>query len=291
MMFLDEQGNRWYKGNLHTHTTRSDGQRSPEEAIGIYRAAGYDFLALTDHWTFGEPRAEEDFLLLSGCEYDVGQNVRDGIYHIVGIGMETDPKLERGQAVTAQSLIDSIHAADGLAILAHPAWSLNRAGEVARLTGLDGCEIFNSTSDLPWNCRPYSGAFLDELATWGQYPPCMAADDAHGYTGDQTRSWLMVRADELSRDAILAAIRRGDFYATQGPRFSVEQTEGRLIVRSTPVQSIVFFTDSVWVPDRATCGDGVCEAVYELKSYERFVRIELTDAEGRSAWSSFFVSD
>ncbi len=45
-----------YKGNLHTHTTCSDGVRSPEEAIAAYREAGYDFLAITDHrlYTPGE---------------------------------------------------------------------------------------------------------------------------------------------------------------------------------------------------------------------------------------------
>ena len=39
----------WYKGNLHTHTTRSDGHFDPEEVVRRYREADYDFLALTDH--------------------------------------------------------------------------------------------------------------------------------------------------------------------------------------------------------------------------------------------------
>ena len=39
----------WYKGNLHTHTTQSDGAVSPEEMMACYRKAGYDFLALSDH--------------------------------------------------------------------------------------------------------------------------------------------------------------------------------------------------------------------------------------------------
>ena len=37
----------FYRGNTHCHTTRSDGRRSPEEVIALYREAGYDFLALT----------------------------------------------------------------------------------------------------------------------------------------------------------------------------------------------------------------------------------------------------
>ena len=41
--------NRW-KINLHTHTTRSDGSRTPEEVAEIYKKAGYDVIAVTDHW-------------------------------------------------------------------------------------------------------------------------------------------------------------------------------------------------------------------------------------------------
>jgi histidinol phosphatase-like PHP family hydrolase len=48
---------RFYKGNLHTHSTRSDGAREPADVCAAYRDAGYDFLALTDHFLekFGFP--------------------------------------------------------------------------------------------------------------------------------------------------------------------------------------------------------------------------------------------
>ena len=37
------------KGNLHAHTTFSDGVRSPQALIAEYESRGYDFLAITDH--------------------------------------------------------------------------------------------------------------------------------------------------------------------------------------------------------------------------------------------------
>jgi len=43
-----EEG-RWFKGNVHTHSTASDGTRTPEQLVKIYREAGYDFLSITDH--------------------------------------------------------------------------------------------------------------------------------------------------------------------------------------------------------------------------------------------------
>ena len=41
---------RFWRGNLHTHSTRSDGGLPPEAVADFYTGAGYDFLALTDHF-------------------------------------------------------------------------------------------------------------------------------------------------------------------------------------------------------------------------------------------------
>ena len=73
-MYTDKYGNKWYKGNLHTHTTVSDGKKSPEDTKALYRSLGYDFIALTDHFKYGEG-CEDDpsgLLVLSGAEYDHG---------------------------------------------------------------------------------------------------------------------------------------------------------------------------------------------------------------------------
>ncbi len=47
------QSGKFYKGNLHTHTTRSDGSSEPEETAKRYRQEGNSFLAITDHWVYG----------------------------------------------------------------------------------------------------------------------------------------------------------------------------------------------------------------------------------------------
>ena len=43
------QSKRWYKGNLHTHTTMSDGDSTPEVVAQWYKEHGYQFLILSDH--------------------------------------------------------------------------------------------------------------------------------------------------------------------------------------------------------------------------------------------------
>ncbi len=289
-MLLDNQGRRWWKGNLHTHTTRSDGLKTPEEVTALYRAKDYDFLALTDHWTLSDERAENGLLLLAGCEYDVGGTAREGVFHIVGAGMSAPPALRKGPGLTPQKIIDGINAAGGLAILAHPAWSLNRVGDVLGLTGLAGVEIYNTVSGTPWNARPYSGAFVDQMAVEGALLPCMAADDAHFYQGDETRSYLLVQARECTGAALTQAIRAGRFYATQGPTFSMEIRDDALEVTCSPVDEVVFYSDSLYARDRVTRGNGVTAARYEIKKpTDHFVRVELTDRDGNTAWSSPFA--
>lgn len=284
-MFVDAKGNRWYKGNLHTHTTCSDGRKTPEEVIQLYQNAGYDFLALTDHWFFSETQKKENFLLISGCEYDIGSSAQEEIYHILALGMDRDPCL-KPRTQSTQDIINVIKDHGGLAILAHPAWSLNRPDHVKKLIGLDGTEIYNTVSGFPWNCRAYSGNFVDLMAAEGVLLPCFAQDDAHFYNGDETKSFIYVKAEELTQRSILSAIKKGDFYASQGPRFEVVHKDDRLIVTSTPVQRIVFFTDTVYVHDRTTAGDYITRGEYQIKDRDTFVRVELLDQEGRMAWSS-----
>src|SRR5947209_6191196 len=72
---FDKPG-RFWRGNLHTHSTLSDGALSPEEVCALYRDAGYDFLALTDHFLerYGYPVADtrpfrnDGFTTLLGAE-------------------------------------------------------------------------------------------------------------------------------------------------------------------------------------------------------------------------------
>lgn len=284
----EEEGGVWLRGNLHMHTRRSDGVKQFEEAVALYEEAGYDFIAVTDHWVVSEKDTTPGgMLLLAGCEYNVGETVQKGVYHIVGVGMERAPALARSQKdLCAQKIIDEIRAAGGAAILAHPAWSLNSAEAVQRLHGLIGTEIYNTTSDFPANARPYSGLFVDQLASLGVLLPCMAADDAHWYQEDVHGGWIMVHAKEKTHEAVMAAICAGDFYATQGPKIKLTVENGVAHVACSPASRVVFYSDAVWSDQRVTSGENITHAICELQPFETFVRAEVIDAQGRTAYSS-----
>lgn len=132
-------------GNLHTHTTNSDGVLLPEVVKAKYREMGYDFIALSVHWHFGEGSENDPsgLLVLSGIEYNFNDiDILTGVYHILSIGALYEPEVK--PCDTAQSAIDKINAAGGIPILAHPAWSMNMYDMIIGLSGIFAKEIFLS---------------------------------------------------------------------------------------------------------------------------------------------------
>src|SRR5690349_15494347 len=84
---------QWFRGNLHAHTTNSDGAMPPERLVAHYEYAGWDFLALTDHWRVSEianPAAFPHITVLRGTEVNTpnGSASAGSNFHIVGIGMQ-----------------------------------------------------------------------------------------------------------------------------------------------------------------------------------------------------------
>ena len=287
-MYKDIFGNDRYRVNLHMHTTLSDGRVEPKEAERIYRAAGYDAIAITDHWVYGEEHKTEDGLLvLSGAEYNIlGTTSREGLFHIVGFGMKTKPVID--QSADAQGAIDAIKAAGGVAVIAHPAWSLNTPEHILPLTGADATEIYNTISGLYMSRRADSSLIVDMLGAKGRFYPLIAADDTHRYEADACYAYVMVKAAECTSEAICKAILDGDFYASEGPEVHIWREGDEIVARSSPVQEIVFLSDSVW-SRRAFTADGITEARYKISPTDTFVRAEVTDENGLRAWTNIII--
>jgi len=283
MKFFSEQAG-WYKGNLHTHTTVSDGKYTPEQTMNLYKENGYDFMAMTDHWKLSHEGCWQDMLLLPGIELDT--NVGHQGFHIVGVGMTGELKAERGMA--PQLLIDAINEAGGKAILAHPAWSLLYPQDMAALKGLAGSEVMNSVSRTPFNGdRADSAVLLDITATLGSLLPFMAADDSHFYKGEQCTNFIWVNAEALTAEAIMKAVGERKFFASQGPRFKQIEIEDNVMrVWCTPCERAVFYSQALWRNERVQNQSGAEYYEYVIGENERFIRCEIIDAQGCKAWSS-----
>lgn len=289
-MFTDMYGNTRYKIGLHIHTTLSDGKVSPEEAARIYKEAGFDAIAITDHWKFHGADTLSGLPILSGCEYNLGaSDTSVDVMHIVGVGMETVPQLTKDTA-SRQDVIDAINQNGGIAILAHPAWSLNTPEHALALSGFAATEIYNTVSNVNQSSRPYSGYFVDLLANKGTAYPLIATDDTHYYNGeDNTKSYIMVKAESLTRENILNAVKNGDFYATQGPELHIRREEDKLIADCSPCVMIDFLSNAAWGPDRITRGENLTHAEYRIKPHDKWVRVEVHDENGNYAWSNVLM--
>jgi len=288
---FEVEGN-WYKGNIHTHTTNSDGEFSPEKVIEGYKKKNYDFLAITDHnkVTDVEEYSREDFLLVPGIEIDVGKNSVGNTYHLVGInvkeGFEASPEFRA--KLGAQEGIDFLKEKGGEAILAHPYWSGSTMEDLFPLKGQLGIEVYNSTC-LKGIGKGLSSVYWDALLAKGRLNWGFAVDDAHFHYADGYRGWIIVKAPALDKESIISSIKKGLFYSSTGPRIKEINFDGKrvCILTSSPVKVINFICDnargrSIWKEN----GKEFLEAEYELKGKEKYLRVECIDKNGETAWTN-----
>jgi len=149
------------KVNLHIHSTYSDGKSSVQSIIKQAKDKGYKAFAITDHNTIGAHLDNSDAGIITGVEFDVWYKYI--FLHLLAYGFDVNyeglkkfyAKDKRGTEMDIirffakrdlQELINEIHNAGGIAVLAHPAccWALNMENFIKDLTkmGLDGLEVF-----------------------------------------------------------------------------------------------------------------------------------------------------
>ncbi|MBN1401612.1 MAG: CehA/McbA family metallohydrolase [Anaerolineae bacterium] len=283
----------WYKGNLHTHTTQSDGLFTPDQAIAWYREHGYDFIAVTDHWVFTQGQTfapSTQFITLSGAE------LHGPGYHMLALGSFALPDEATGDS--AQAIADAIGRQGGLAYIAHPYWMGQTSADIGQIGGLAGVEVFNSVCEM-MDGLGYASVQWDELLASGLRLTGLAVDDVHWRHGAQGQGFVMVRAPQLEEQAILEALRSGHFYASTGPTLSdlrvVAGSDGgpALQVRCSPCQSITFYAAaSHGHRFKAAAGEWLDGAVWPIRAEQVYLRVECRDAMGHTAWSNpVFVQD
>jgi len=264
----------WFKGNTHLHPLESG--ESLQDALNHYWYDGYDFLAASDH----------------NAVTDVSQFVPPGKLaipgeecsrHVVGVGLKQT--IPRQESDTRQENIDRINDQGGLAIVAHPEWSGMTRQELAQLRGMIGIEVFNGLCSI--SGRGFSTNHWDYLMTAHQRPYWgFASDDAHKVLRCLGMGWIMVRAPQLSREGVLGAIRAGNFYATQGPRFEHIRLEGQdLIVHTSSIVLVQFRGRNFGILAQED-GAHVKQARYTITGEELYVRVEIRDGAGRHAWTN-----
>jgi predicted metal-dependent phosphoesterase TrpH len=273
----------WFRGNTHAHSTLSDGEWELDRVVAFYRERGYAFLAMTDHDLFTDLSGctTGEFLGLSSDEVTVR-----GRHHLVGLNL----KGPVASFTYHQSTITAISDQGGLAILAHPLWSAFSVERCLGLHGYHAIEILNVVCNyLEYN--GYAVQYWDELLRQGVRVWGIAADDAHRFPYQGAKGWIVVNADRLTADDIVANIRAGNFYASSGPTIDrFEVAGGTIRVRCSPAIEIRFMNGGV-NPAALFRGEGLTHAEHTPRPTDPYVRIEVVDAQMQSAWSQPFFID
>ncbi len=292
---FDKPG-RFWRGNLHTHSTLSDGMLSPEQVCTLYREAGYDFLALTDHFLerYGYPLADTQpyrrtgFTTIIGAELHTGRTDTDQLWHILAVGLPLDfapyRPGETGPEVAARALEAGAYVA-----AAHPQWYGLTEQDVRSLGPIHAVEVYNATS-VDHNDKPDSLYMLDLLLMRGlRYNAC-ATDDTHSNPArhDALRGWVCVKSEALEPQPLLGALKAGQYYSSTGPQIhDVQLTAGDAVrVRCSPAARV--FATGYGSASSSVFGNGITEAELPLKPFRDrgWFRITVRDELGGRAWSN-----
>ncbi|MCB1489208.1 MAG: CehA/McbA family metallohydrolase [Bauldia sp.] len=284
---------RFWRGNIHTHSTHSDGALEAKEVCSHYRAKGYDFLCLSDHFladygfpiTDTRPFRTNRFTTVLGAELHAPANSHGEIWHVLAVGLPEDfaaPEAdETGVALAARA-----RAAGAFVGIAHPAWSgLTIEDGRAMADAAHAVEIYNHDSAVAC-ARPDGTYLLDQLLNEGHRLTAYAADDAHFKTNDGCGGWMMVKAEDNEPAALVEAMKAGNFYSSQGPaihEFAVE--DGEVRVKCSPVVTIVLLGRGT--RNESRCGRQISRASLSIEKFRGdWMRLVVIDEAGKSAWSN-----
>ena len=287
-----ERPGRFFRGNLHTHSNLSDGAETPERVCAHYREAGYDFLALTDHFMqrYSFPIADtlpfrtNSFTTILGAELHAPANSHAELWHILAVGLPED-FAPNAEGETGAALAARAAEAGAFVAIAHPEWSSLSIEDGRALAAAHAVEIYNNGCAIEC-CRGGGAYLIDALANEGRDLFAIATDDAHFQVEDAGGGWVMVKAEANEPAALLAALKAGDFYSSQGPLIhSAAIVGGALQVECSPVVNVAVVGRGSHAKN--ICGRQLTRAEIPLEKFAGdWVRLIVTDAAGRSAWSN-----
>ena len=294
---------RFFRGNLHCHSNRSDGQVEPVEVVAAYRDAGYDFIVLSDHfepdygWRITDTRdlRSADFTTIVGAELSSAEWDDRDVYFVTAAGLPVDFQPPRdGDRVEA---IRRAHEGGAFVLLLHPGLTnmpLAGLGELPGLEAIDAVEVYNHNMAVGSHPdRANGGATLDALLESGRRVFATAGDDAHfDLATDRFGGWVEVHAPAREPEALLASLKAGTYYSTQGPRIERLEHDGdHLHVATSPASAIALGGGGDRWQDAssraADPGEQITDATFDLGPFEgAYCRVIVTGADGKLAWSN-----
>ncbi len=223
--YLLPENGKFYKANLHCHSTLSDGKLSPEELKETYLEKGYSIIAYTDHDIFipHNDLTDDNFLALNGFEIEINEETDNKwpltkCCHICYIALDKDTVIQpmwnekylfgnsvnyKNEVKIDKSLPPFERRYDGESVSEmmqtgrdngffvtynHPTWSLESYPEYIGYNNMNAFEMFNG-SCIAAGFDDYNPRVYDDMLRSGKHIYCIGADDNHNVHPRDTRKW------------------------------------------------------------------------------------------------------
>lgn len=313
----------FYKANLHSHSTVSDGAMSPEEMKKMYMDKGYSIIAYTDHnILIGHNELTDDnFLALNGYEMDLTSqepeygpakrtchiclvsldkdNLTQVCYNRTKFFMcvnpeymgkakidETKPDFIRVYSPECVNEIIKTGVENGFFVTYnHPTWSGETFADYGKYHGMHAMEICNYSS-YEQGFAEYNEHEYDEMLRNGEKIYCIATDDNHNRSEDSFGGFTVINAEKLDYPTIADALKNGSFYASQGPEiYDLWYEDGKIGIKCSGAKSIRINSGirRSEIVYAKNRENPVTSAVFEINELDKYVRITVTDFEGNHA--------
>lgn len=255
-ILLDSAKN-FYRGNMHCHSTLSDGHFTPEQIKEIYKEKGYSFVAFTDHEHINDNShlADKDFIAITGGEFAIKQFPKESTlknfdmkvchlnlyardahndytfcYNWVADHFSSPerrdlikkPDVDYERKYGHEGISEFIKDANEHGFFVcynHPRWSLENYGDYCGYDGLWGVEIYNHSCAVD-GLYDYNVNVFDDMLRDGKRVVASCGDDNHNRRGNIDCSFgaaVMVNAESLTYESIIDGLLKGDFYTTMAP--------------------------------------------------------------------------
>ncbi|MBP5313107.1 MAG: PHP domain-containing protein [Clostridia bacterium] len=307
---------KFYKANLHCHSTFSDGQLTVSQIKEAYKARGYSAVAFSDHNTLTPHNelTDDGFVALNAVEIDFNQpsdlSIRGwfgvSVYHLNFISEDKDRTsfipFDRVYGVKeVQKVIDDANAAGFLVSYNHPRWSYQNAADFTPLKGLFGFEVFNTGCEVTM-ADGYGDYEYEEYCRRGGTACAIACDDNHNGAeldspySDSFGGWTMIKAEELSYGALYNALKSKNCYASTGAAFKegcfFRNEKGGITVKGQcePCCEAYALTDARMYDVRRSHADDISSFEFSIPGDTVWFRLELRDKKGGRAYTRNYLA-
>ncbi len=232
---LSVKGQGYYRGDNHSHSTRSDGQNNnsvKDNCLRVYDTRAISWLTPTDHSFINKEDYQEvnnqfdDFVCMpNSAEYGiVGHSFPKGVYPNGKLGEHAlqynishlDNNVSTGR--TWQDIIDEVNTQNGVFYIAHPYYPSIWWEEenIRNAKNINGIEVWQGDYHALDEVNRKAFIIWDEVNRKGKKVMGLANSDGH-FLHRLGHPFIMAKLDYLNIENIFDVLRSGHYYGSNGP--------------------------------------------------------------------------